>query len=187
MYQMMLTGIIKMKTLLSLLIAIMLSSPVIADTFEFSGVVPDSLKSNHANQCNPNCAEQHNGGSGFSVRYKMSEKYLDIGAGRMCFTNSYGDPGCVNWLQLARADVNLYFLMFGVSAWHMEITGYKDDEGNHKKDVIDVWPEFHAGIDFLYFFDHKPLRIEKIYLEPSFIQFPTVAIQHYRLSLQWKI
>jgi hypothetical protein len=157
----------------------------LADTFEFSGVIPNSLESNHVNQCDPDCAEQHNGGSGFSVRYKMSEKYLDIGIGRMCFTNSYGDPGCVNWLQLARADATTRFFMIGVSAWRMEITGYKDAEGNPKTETIDMWPEFHTGIDVLYFFDRKPLGIKKIFIERSYINFISVSIQHSRISFQW--
>jgi hypothetical protein len=166
---------------------ILLSAVALADTFEFSGVIPGSLTSNHVNQCEPNCAEQQNGGVGFSARYKASEKYLDIGIGRMYFINSFGDPGRVDWIQMARADADIFFINFGVSVWKMDIYGYKNAEGEPKVETLGAWPEFHAGADLLYFFDSKPLGIDSIYLERSFIQFPLVQVQHSRLSLQWNI
>lgn len=116
---------------------------------------PDSLRSNHWNQCKPKCAYQQNGGHGFKIGP----------FGYYEFMNSYGDPGKMYVIEPFRVDFEYAGLMAGFAPWILQIEGYKKE---HRTDefYIDsagetrnvkryeqftvgplLWFKFHAGVN----------------------------------------
>ncbi len=134
--------------------------------FEF---VAPTMTSEHKDQCKPWCANQKNGGKGFILHYRRLDKgSVDLAIGRIEFTNSYGDPGKVEFVQLLALKHKYKFLTFEADVWKMRIHGYKkevktgeyyigdDGEVHERKEYKDIivdtppWPIYKLGINPLY-------------------------------------
>ncbi len=153
----------------------------------------DSMKSNHANNCDPWCANEENGGNGMIVHYKRLDKYINIAAGHIELINSYGNPGSVTFFQPHAMDFE-YVLFDAVSLfaeaaiWFMEIKGYTKEScpeyytnsnGNQacverQQDPTTVhtppWPVFRFGMNPIY-------KLTKDFrLDWRLVKFPIVDI-----------
>lgn len=134
----------------------------------FEIVIP-YMESEHNNQCKPKCLRQKNGGSGFIIRYERLDKGgVNMAFGKICFTNSYSDPGCADFFQFTGTGYKNRLLELEINLWRLRITGYKreidtkewylDSEGNpktrkeYRDKVVDIplWPIPKIGINPLY-------------------------------------
>jgi hypothetical protein len=142
-------------------------------------VIPNSMHSDHANQCHPNCATQDNGGVGIVVEYQMLDKHFYPGLFWIDFINSYGDKGSVSGIQLDKSEYENDFFHLSVSIWLMRLSGYKDSNGNDKIERPPPWPKFQIGVNVGNFFD------QKIFLNYNLIYFPTVKIGWFSIGKSW--
>lgn len=125
-------------------------------TCTVSAVWPESLHSFHA--VNPDEQNQDNGGNGFIITCKHDTKGgIDLGIGKIYGTNSYGNPLEISILQLANAELKLWFLTVGLYCWKMWIEGYYNENDEPFTLELGPWPVPHIGISPFYFWDEYTL------------------------------
>jgi hypothetical protein len=144
-------------------------------TLELEAVLWGSLHSRHDNQCQPDCAEEDNGGQGFFLSLKGHNKFYNVGIGRIYGCNSFGDPLLVDILQLMKVEFELGPIRGGASAWKMWIYGYYDKEKPIVHN-IDPWPVFHFGLNPLYYWT------DNFWITGRYIQFIGVSITFFTAS-----
>lgn len=155
---------------------------------ELNVVWPDSIHSNHANQCNPWCAKQDNGGRGGMIMFSLLDKHLNVGIVRIDLINSFGDPAKVEGLILDSFTLRGSIFAIGVDIWWMRIYGYtkevvtndiyydEDGDPHHVKIrepiIVDTgpWPVFKACFNPLFKWTDKFTVCKR------YIRFPAVDI-----------
>lgn len=145
-------------------------------------VWPESMHSNHDKQCDPWCAQQDNGGFGGILTVKGTDKFYNLGLGRIYFTNSFNDPGRVDIFQLMEVEFELELVRFGLSIWKMWIYGYYEEYNPRTRKVVhDVppWPVPFFGINPLY------LWTKDFYVSARRINFPGVYIDFVMVSWRY--
>lgn len=130
-----------------------------------------SMKSNHVNNCNPDCANQDNGGIGIQIGIGGT---LDISFVYIEMVNSLGNPGKVFAIEPAKADFRWKFIRGEISVWIMRVEGYKNDDGSDKE-VNVVWPKFEVGINPFYWSDDF---VKDIFLNYNYFNFIRVEITY---------
>jgi hypothetical protein len=138
------------------------------------------MRSYHVNNCNPDCANQENGGYGFVIGYKSLSKHLDIAIGRILLINSYGDSAAVNFIQLEKLEFEYKLLRSSLAIWLMDIYGYKDEDGRQKVVSPPPWPKFQIGINPVFPYT------DSFFINYNLIYFPIVKIDWYSFSLLYK-
>ena len=169
-----------MKHIISLLTLIIIATACYAHQLEVEVVWLDTMHSDHTNNCDPECANQNNGGRGLAIRYKSDEKHLDVAIGQIYLVNSHGDPGRVDFLQLDRAEYANKFIRASLAIWIMDIYGYKDNSGDSIVVSPGPWPKFQIGLNPFW------LLSENVYINYNMIYFPLVKIDWISATYIWR-
>lgn len=156
-----------------ILVLIMLYATAYGVQLEIEVLVPNSMTSNHYNNCNPVCANQENAGTGGQIGINgVSLLYID-------FVNSHSDPGRVIAIEPVKYDIQWKFVRAEVSPLIMQVDGYKKHNGDPIT-MRTVWPKLEFGVNPFYTIN------KNIFINYNYMNFILVHVEYFTIGYYHK-